>query len=65
MVVSAVGTGPPLERLRKIPALLFHRTLFPLARKPILGVHQSGAGSVLIDWLRQRAGAFATQDRTS
>ncbi len=36
----------PLELIRKIPALLLlHRTLLPLARKPIMGVHQSGAGS--------------------
>src|SRR6056297_1855660 len=37
----------PLELIRKIPALLLlHRTLLPLARKPIMGVHLSGAGSV-------------------
>jgi hypothetical protein len=29
-----------LELIRKIPALLLlHRTLLPLARKPIIGVH--------------------------
>ena len=37
----------PLELIRKIPALLLlHRTLLALARKPIMGVYQSGAGPV-------------------